>query len=58
MKLFGSSKDQKQVSNFILVYVFYPYYVCGAECYAVLHLPVVEMEGDIADCSLSVEGEC
>lgn len=28
------------------------------ECYAVLHLPVVEMEGDMAGCSLSEEGEC
>lgn len=33
-------------------------YLCAVECYAVLHLPVVEMEGDMAACSLSEEGEC
>lgn len=32
--------------------------VCVFECYAVLHLPMVEMEGDMAGCSLSKEGEC
>ena len=32
--------------------------LCVVECYAVLHLPVVEMEGDMAGCSLSEEGEC
>lgn len=54
----------KRTPNFISVYVLCPcscavsMCFCVLECYAVLHLPVVEMEGDMAGCSLSEEGEC
>lgn len=43
---------------FILCVVSMCFCICVVECYVVLLLPVVEMEGDMAGCSLSEEGEC
>lgn len=56
--------ERNAIFNLIPVYVLCPcsgvvsMCFCVVECYAVLHLPVVEMEGDMAGCSLSEEGEC